>query len=121
MASSLKRQPGAPSVAAGPAHLQAGLLAAFFVPGTQRPDLTLRALSVLLCLGPAGLPRSLAGLAEELGLRPAQLRSGIAALERAGLAARVESGATPRGMLVVATIQGARLIREMSCPWTTSG
>lgn len=116
MESSLKRQSGAPSAPTGPAQLQAGLLAAFFVSGTPRPDLTLRALSVLLCLGPACLPRSVAGLAAELGLRPAQLRRGIAALERAGLLARVEGRAQRGGTLVVATMEGARLLREMACP-----
>lgn len=100
--------------AAGPEQLQAGLVAAFFVPGTAAPDLSLRTLSVLLGLGADGAAHSIGQLAEALELEPVQLRRAIAALERGGLAQRLAGGARGRGALVAATPAGARLIDALA-------
>ncbi len=111
---SLEQQSGLAGAPAGPELLQTGLMAAFFVPGTAGPDLSLRSLSVLLGLGSGPVPRTLGSLGDELGLGPAQIRGGIAALERSGLVRRLEGGAKGRGVLVVTTAAGARLVDAMT-------
>jgi len=98
----------------GPERLQAGLRDAFFLPESMRPDLSLRSLSVLLSLGGAGMPRSIAVLAEELGLGAPLRRRQIATLERVGLVLRLGGGPRSRGAMVAATAEGARLVSEMA-------
>jgi hypothetical protein len=102
------------ATSAHPERLREALLATFFPPAPARPDLPLRTLAILLGIGPGAAPRTVAGLAEELGLPRDQLRRGLESLVRWGLAVRRDDAAGKRGALVVATEAGLRIIQDMS-------
>ena len=108
------RQADLESASAEPEQLRAALLAAFFPPASPRPDLPLRSLAILLCVGAGEAPRTVKGLATELGLAPDQLRRGLESLVRGGLAVRQPDASGKRGALVMATDAGMRIIADLS-------